>query len=64
MILFAFLMIFKTVNSWLEGSDLLAFSTTVTQSNTDGSTLQTVYFEATQILLSLIVIYLIKKVKF
>lgn len=29
-ILFAFLMIFKTLNSWLEGSDLLAFSTTMT----------------------------------
>ena len=36
-ILFFFLLIFKTVNSWLEGSDLLDVATTVTSSSTDGS---------------------------
>lgn len=44
-ILFFFLMIFKTVNSWLEGSDLLTVAATVTQSNTEGSQVQTAYFE-------------------
>jgi len=44
-ILFLFLLIFKAVNSWLEGSDLLAVATTVTRSNTEGSQVHTAYFE-------------------
>lgn len=63
-ILFFFLMIFKTVNSWLEGSDLLTVAATVTQSNTEGSQVQTAYFELLQILLSLSAIYMIKRVKY
>ena len=62
--LFFFLLIFKTVNSWLEGSDMLSVATTVTQSNTEGSTVQSAYLEVTQILLSLSAIYIIKRVKF
>ena len=63
-ILFFFLLIFKTVNSWLEGSDLLDVATTLTRSNTEGSQVQTAYFEVTQILLSLSAIYMIKRIKY
>ena len=64
MILFLSLLIFKTINSWLEGSDLLSVSSTVTQSNTDGSQISTGYFEVVQIILSLSAIYMIKRVKY
>ena len=63
-ILFFFLLIFKTVNSWLEGSDLLDVATSVTRSDTLGSQVQTAYFEVTQILLSLLAIYMIKRIKY
>lgn len=38
-VLFSFILIFKSINSWLEENGLLEIQATVTQSNTEGSTI-------------------------
>ena len=43
---------------------MLEVASTVTRSNTEGSQVQTAYFEVTQTVLSLVAIYMIKRVKY
>ena len=65
MILFSSLFLFKLANSFLESRFSEDNQTTFSiLSSTEGSTAATSYFEVVQILISLGVIYSIKKIKY